>query len=530
MTAHLPARSTLLSVAFAASAAVAPSADAATLRLAIQAEPSSLAPSEVNGTVADGDVIADLYEGLTSVDAEGAIIPGAASEWQVSDNGKRYTFTLRDSARWADGKPVIADDFVSAFRAALNPESPSVYAALLYPLKNAQAAASNKMSLDKIGIHAKDNDTVVIELERPTPYLPALLANSVASPIPTHLIRSKGDKWKEPGTLVTNGAFTPTSWVPHDHLSATKNRYFHDADDVKLEGVEYIPTEGEAASVQRFRAKEFDILRSFPVNQITLLKKQLGDQVKLTPELNTYYYALNQREGQPTADKRVREALNLAIDRDIIAQKVMQDTVKPASGLVPPGVSNYHPAHMRGLDEPLTKRQQRARELLKEAGYDSEHPLNITLNYNKTSVNQPVAVVAAAMWKAVGIHTSMANTEANVHFSNLAEGKFGVGRATWLGDYDDANTFLDLLTSDNAKNYGAYKSSAYDALLDKANSMTDLERRAYQLRSAEQLALDDYALLPIYFDTSRNLVADRVHGWQANTINRHLSRWLSIAE
>lgn len=527
----LPASGRWLAAALMGSALTAASVNAwaaGNLRIGIQSEPSSLVPAEVNGTIADGDVLNDLYEGLTTVDASGEVIPGAASGWKVSDDGKRYTFTLRKDARWSDGKPVIAEDFVSGFRAALNPQSPSVYAALLYPLKNAQAIASNKAELSSLGIKAQGEHTVVIELNQPTPYLPALLTNSVASPIPSHLVRSAGQSWKKVGTLVTNGAFSPKQWIPHDHLTAVKNRYFHDAKHVSLDQVTYIPVEDENAATQRFRAGEFDIVRAFAANQYKRLKSQLGDELKLSPELDTYYFALNQRKGQPTADKRVREALNLGINRSIIADKIMQGTVLPAKGFVPPGVQDYQGASMPGLDAPFAKRQQHARELLKEAGYSSDHPLTITLNYNRTEINQPIAVAMGAMWKAIGVNTKFANTEANVHYSNLAAGHFGVGRATWLGDYDDANTFLAILESGNAKNYGHYHSTTYDQLMDKANGTTNVKARSQGLHKAEAQALSDYAMLPLYYDAARNLVSNEVHGWKANTINRHLARWESL--
>lgn len=508
-------------------AALAPPLQAATLRMAIQGEPASLAPARVNGTVFDNDVLGDLYEGLVTLDATGQYIPGVASGWQVSDDGRTYTFELREDARWSDGEPVKAVDFVTAFRTALDPKSPSVYASLFYPIEGAQQAARGEVALESIGVSAENEHQLRIELVQPITYLPALLAHIAASPLPTHLIERLGDDWSNIDEIVTNGAFAPRSWVSHDHLSAVKNPYFHAAESVALEGIDYYPMEDPAAGVQRFRAGEFDVVRSFPVGDYPRLAQQLGEQVRLSTELGVYYYALNQREGQPTSDKRVREALNLAIDREVIADKIMQGTVIPAAGFVPPGVDHYQGAQMPGLDAPLDQRQARARALLSDAGY-SASPLVLRLAFNENRANRSIAIAVAAMWRAIGIETELVNAEASVHFSNLAGGQFGIGRASWIGDYDDADNFLGILQSGNAKNYGGYRDDQFDALLERAAAEQDQQRRAAILQAAEAQALDDYALLPLYFDASRNLVAEGVKGWQDNVLNRHLARWLSL--
>ncbi|MFC0268854.1 peptide ABC transporter substrate-binding protein [Kushneria aurantia] len=515
-----PVAALLLCLPFAASAA--------TLDIGIQGEPSSLDAAGVNGAVLDNDVLGDLYEGLVTLGPEGDYRPGVARDWSVSDDGLVWTFELRDNARWSDGEAVTAEDFVLAFQRVLDPATASVYANLLYPIRGGAAINAGEAAPESLGVRADGEHRLVIELAHPTPWLPTLMAHIVASPVPAHLLREYGSDWTDLDHIATNGAFTPHSWTSHDHLAAVKNPWFHAADGVALDGVNYYPVEDLNSGLARFQSGELEIMRDFDANRLAWLRDHLGDAVHLHNQLATYYYALNSRPGHPTDDPRVREALNLALDRDIIANKVLSGAVTATDALVPAGTSGYTSQTMPGLDADRQARLARARTLLAAAGYGADNPLRLALRYNARDDHRRIAVAIAAMWRPLGIEVAMVNAEASVHYAALAEGDFDVARASWVADFDDASNFLGILTSDSAKNYGDYDSAEFDALMAESASERDPEARQALLEQAERVALGDYALAPIFSDAARNLVSPTVEGWADNAINRHLSRWISL--
>lgn len=510
--------------------AFANTAVAATLEIGIQGEPASLDTARIGGTTWENDVLGDLFEGLVTLDPSGEYIPGAASSWDVSDNGKVYTFHLRDDANWSDGEPVVAADFVLAFQRLFDPANGAVYASLFYPVRGAEAHTKGEQDASDLGIEAVDAKTLKITLDQPTPYFPTLLTHIAASPVPSHLVEQFGNDWTQMDHIATNGAFTPTSWVSHDHIAARKNAEFHAADDVALDGVDYYPVEDRSAGLQRFRAGGLDIVRDFSPDRYQWLQQNLADAVHLAPQLANYYFALNQRDGHPTADKRVREALNLAIRRNVIADQIMGGVVSPASGFVPDGVSHFEAQVMPGLDQDMDGRVAKAKALLEDAGYDADHPLELTLRYSTTEANKRIAVALAAMWQPLGVETQLINAEGAVHYAELAAGNFDVGRGSWVADFDDASNFLGILQSDSPKNYGGYQSDTFDQLMSQASRETDMGTRQRLLEQAERLALSDYAVAPIYVDVSRNLVNPKLAGWEDNALNRHLSRWLSLPQ
>ncbi|WP_456268208.1 peptide ABC transporter substrate-binding protein [Kushneria sp. AK178] len=501
---------------------------AATLDIGIYGEPASLDAARVTGAVYDNDVLGDLFEGLVTLSPDGDYQPGVATDWSVSDDGLTWTFNLRDDARWSDGEPVTAEDFVLAFQRALDPDIASIYANLLYPLDNAAAINRGDADVDTLGVHAVTDHRLEIQLEQPTPYLPTLMAHIIAAPVPAHVVAQYGNDWTQLEHIATNGAFMPSRWVSHDHIEAVKNPQFHDAESVTLDGVNYYLVENLNTGLSRFRSGNLDVMRDFDASRYQWLQDNLGDAVHLHNQLSTYYYALNNREGHPTSDVRVREALNLALRRDIIVEKVLQGAANATSALVPAGISHYEAQTMPGVDAPLDERLERARELLKDADYGPENPLDLRLRFNSRDDHRRIAVAAAAMWKPLGVNIEMVNAEANVHYAEIARGDFDVARASWVADFDDASNFLGILASGNAKNYSGYKSAAFDDLLAQAAAQSDQDERRELLEQAERQALGDYALAPIYADAARNLVNPDMTGWEDNAINRHLSRWISI--
>lgn len=498
-----------------------------TLRIAIMGEPASLDPHKISGTW-ENDVVGDLFEGLVTEAADGERIPGVAESWEISDDGTEYTFELRDDARWSDGEVVTAADFVYAFQRILNPATAADYAYLLYPVKNAETVYEGDADPETLGIEAVDDHTLKITLERSTPYFLDQLSHYTAYPVPKHVVEEHGDDWSRADHMVSNGPFKLERWRSQTRIEVSRNDQFHDADEVALDGVVYFPIEERTTALNRFRADEIDVARDFPTQQYDWLQENLPDATTTAPFLGIYYYTLNTRDGHPTADPRVREALSLAVRREVITNQILGTGEEPAYSFVPPGVNRYDAPQSSMADMSQEERMARAKELLAEAGYGPDDPLELNLRYNTSEDHRKVAIAIGAMWEPLGVEVELNNSEVAVHYEDMRQGDFDVGRAGWIGDYNDAQNFLSLLETGVANNYGAYSNEEFDALMDQASETQDLDERADIMAEAEKLALDETATLPIYYYVSRNLVNPDLQGWENNIEDIHRSRWVSF--
>ncbi|WP_104204827.1 peptide ABC transporter substrate-binding protein [Billgrantia saliphila] len=528
MFLHLRLRPTLLAITLAATLTTLPT-HADTLRIAIMGEPASLDPHKISGKW-ENDVVGDLFEGLVTEAADGERIPGVAESWEISEDGTVYTFHLREDARWSDGEPVTAEDFVFAFRRILDPATAADYAYLLYPVRNAEAIYTGAAEPHTLGIEALDARTLQITLERSTPYFLDQLSHYTAYPVPKHVVEEHGDRWSRAGNMVSNGPFKLQRWQSQTRIEVIPNEHFHAADDIALDEVVYFPIEERNTALNRFRAGEIDVAREFPTEQYAWLRDNLPDATHTAPFLGIYYYVFNSRDGHPTADPSVREALSLAVRREVISEQILGTGEEPAYSFVPPGVGHYDPAQLAFADMSQEERMARAQELMAEAGYGPDNPLELRLRYNTSEDHRKVAIAIAAMWKPLGVEVDLFNSEVAVHYADLRQGDFDVARAGWIGDYNDAQNFLSLLESGVANNYGAYSNEEFDALMREAAETQDLDRRGEIMADAEQVALDDSATLPINYYVSRNLVNPALQGWENNIEDIHRSRWISFED
>ena len=507
-----------------------PLCHADTLSVGIVGDMASLDPAAINGASWENDVLQDIYEGLVTTSPSGELIPGAASHWQVSPDGKTWTFTLRDDARWSDGALVTADDFVNAFRHQLDPKVAASYANMFYPIQHAQDVNGGKLPLTALGVESHNSGrTLVIKLEHPTPYILRILAHGTASPLPTHLI-AKDPQWKSIGHLITNGAFTPVEWAPQSYLRVQRNAAFHAVQDVSYDSVTYYITDSRQTAIMRFRAHALDIARTVPAERLQWLQQIEPNALHASSMLGSYFYAFNTVNGHPTSDPRVREALSLAVNRATIANQVLAGGFSPSYSLVPASMTDYTPQQVP--DAAITDdaaRTARARQLLEEAGYNPSHPLQIKLRYDNSEDNRKSALALSAMWQRIGVKSALEKAEPPIHHAALHQGDFDVARAKWDADYDDAMTFLDTLTSWSTNNYSHYSNTAYDALITQAVDAVDPTIRRQLLEQAEQMAMKDYALLPLMTQRSINLVSPSISGWQDNALDVHLARWMKPA-
>lgn len=488
------------------------------------AEPGTLDPQVISG-MWENHIVGDLFLGLLTEDMRGAAIAGAAESWQISLDGKTYTFKLRQDGKWSDGQPLTADDFVFSFRRILSPALAAKYANILYPIKNAQAYNTGKIKeAEKLGVKALDSHTLQINLEAPTPYFLTQLIHYTAYPVPKHVVEKFGKEWVKPEHIVSNGAFKLKEWKSQSYIRLVKNELFYDAANVKLKEVYFYPTEDRAAALKRFRAGELDMNGEFPAEQYQWLKTNMPKETRVSPKFGVYFYPINQRQKR-FQDKRVREALNLGVDRETIVSKITTTGEMPAYNFVPP-LEGYTKPQFVFKNMSKQERIDRAKKLLQEAGYTKDSPLKLTIRYNTSENHKKIAIAIAAMWKTIGVEADFLNAEAAIHYKEMEEGNFDIARAGWIGDYPDAQTFLMLLQYPNKLNYGAYQSQKYNDLMQKAGITLDTQKRIDIMQEAEQTALDDYATIPIYHYIAKNLVATYIKGWQPNAKDIHRSRWI----
>lgn len=492
------------------------------------AEPETLDIHKSSG-VTEANIQRDMFEGLLVEDASGKLQPGMAEKWEISSDGKVYTFHLRD-ALWSDGTPVTADDFVFAYRRALDPATASDYAFILWPIENAESY-SKGTSKDpaQVGVKAISPKTLEIRLRAPTPYFLGLLTHPMTFPLPQKAVQTAGNAWIKPENIRCNGAYCLSEWQPQAHVKLTKNPHYRRAKDIAIDTVYYIPTEDQNSELKRFRAGELDITNDVPADQIKTVQQDFPKEFRNTPYIGTYYYAFNLQQPPFKDNPKLTRALALAIDRDILTDKITQGGEIPAWGWLP-AVDNYTQQSMEEKALDKAAREQRAKELYAESGYGPDKPLEVEILYNTSDNNKKLAVAIAAMWKQVlGVKTTLRNEEWKVYLNSRRQKQFQVVRASWIGDYNDAHTFLSLFKSDVGEmNTSGYANPEYDRLLKEAESQADPQKRREAMEQAERVLLADTPIIPIYFNTSQHLVSSKVTGWEDNIMDVHHTQYLGL--
>ena len=478
----------------------------------IKDEPASLDPAKAVG-LPEIEVIRDLFEGLVNQDASGKIIPGVATSWQSSDQ-RLWTFTLRDDAKWSDGTPVTAQDFVYSWQRLVNPKTTSPFAwfAALAGIAHAQDIIDGKAKPDTLGVSALDTHTLRVQLDKPLPWFVNLTANF--SLFPVQKANVEGSKnWTRPGTLVGNGAYVLSEHMVNEKLVAIANKQYWDNAKTVIQKVTFVPINQESTTVKRYQAGDIDITESFPKNMYQKLLKALPGQVYTPPQLGTYYYAFNTQKG-PTADVRVRLALSMSIDRRIIADKVLGTGEKPAWRFTPDVTAGFTPQTSEREELTQAELNAQAKMLLQAAGYGPNRPLKLTLLYNISENNQKIAIAVASMWKKnLGVAVKLQNQEWKTYIDSRNSGKFDVIRASWVGDYNEPSTFLSLLTSTNSGNIARFNNPTYDKVIHQASLETSAEARNTDYNEAEKLLSENAPIAPIYQYTNGRLIKPWVKGY-----------------
>ena len=484
------------------------------------AEPQSLDPAIITGQP-DGRAAGALFEGLTRLNPKTATAePAIAERWDVSTNGKLYTFHLRKNAKWSTGAPITSEDFIYSWRRVVDPLTASEYAGQLFFVQNAEEISMGKIKdLSQLGVRAIDTHTLRVELNAPCPFFLDLCAFRTLSVVPRAAIEKHGDRWLLTPPVPTSGPYALESWRIRDKIRIRKNPYYWDAANVQNEIIDLLPIDQQTTALSLYTTGQVDIIWDKG-----LVPNELLDVLRNRPDMHTFDYLGTEFirynvTKKPFDDPRVRKALALAIDKQRLVDKITKGGEKIASSYTPPGTAHYLPPAGLGHDPSLAKK------LLAEAGFPNGKgfPNFIYLTSNtKTSVQ--LAVEIQEMWqRELGIHCEIAQKEWKVYLTDQSELNYDVSRSGWVGDYNDPNTFLDMFMSNNGNNRTGWKNPRYDQLMRDANQITDLNRRAEMLRDAETLLVhDDLPIIPLFFRTGVNFFDPaKFEGIYFNLLDEH---------
>jgi oligopeptide transport system substrate-binding protein len=498
------------------------------LHVGNEAELQTLDPHRAED-VASFNVLLDIYEGLLAEGPNGELVPGVATDWTVSEDGKRYVFNLRREARWSNGDPVTAHDFVYGLRRGVDPKTLSVYSYILSPLLNANEITAGKLPPEELGVRAIDDHTLEIKLANPTPYFLELMAHSMSYPVHRASLAAHGDQWTRPGNLVGNGAFKLDDWVVQSHVKVVRNPNYWDDANTKLEEVWFYPTEDLNAEFQRYRALELDMTGIVPAAQIGFIRENYADQLLIAPYLGSYYYGFNVTRAPFKDNPKLRRALSLAVNRDVITKQILNVGQISSYGFVPP-IPSYTQQQMPEASWTQEQREAEAKRLYAEAGYGPGNPLRTQLMYNTQEDHRRIAVAIASMWKQVlGVEVEILNQEWKV-FLDTRNKKVDtqVFRAGWIGDYNDPFTYLEILRSTVGQNDTGYDDPEYDRLVAASQSERDPQARMELLQEAERVMLADMPILPLYIYVRPRLIQPWVGGYEPNIMDRHRHKYMYV--
>ena len=491
-------------------------------------EPGTLDPHRAEGVPAS-NVLRDLFEGLVMEDPSGAYISGAAESWSLSEDAKTYVFKMRENGKWSNGDVVTAEDFVYGLRRSVDPATLSNYSSMLYPIKNARDIVLGKRSSETLGVRANGPTTLIIELEEPTPYFLSLLTHSTTYATHRPSVEKFGARFTRPGNLVGNGAFKLEEWRVQSHIKLVRNTEYWDNKNTTLEEVYYYPIDDVNSSFKRYRAQELDFTETVLAEQLPWIRQCLPGDLKISPYFGSYYYGFNNTQPPFKNKPKLRTALSMAVDRNVITDIILGAGQIPAYSLVP-SVKTFKAVPANWSQWTQEQRNQEAQRLYSEAGFSKEKPLEVEILYNTSDNHKRIALAIAAMWKqTLGVKTTLRNQEWKVFLeTRRMKQETQVYRAGWIGDYDDPYTFSQLLHSENEMNHPGYSNKEYDGLINLAAIKNAGEERLEILREAERLMLEDMPIIPLYFYVSQHLIKPWVSGLEGNVMDHHYSKYVRI--
>lgn len=492
------------------------------------AEPKDLDPHLTTG-VPEFHILINLFDGLTGKDPKTLEpTPGAAESWKISKDGKTYTFKLRKDGKWSNGDPVTAKDFIYSWTRLLKPETAAEYAHQGYYIKNGQAFNKGKIKDPKqLGLKAIDDHTLEVQLENPTPFFLGLTYHHSLYPVHQSTVEKHGAKWTRPGNMVGNGAFMLDRWETNKILTVKPNPHHWDRATVKLAEVHFHPIENTDTEEKMFRAKKLHITETLPTEKVPVWQKDTSGVYQQHPYLGTYFYWVNVLK-KPLDNKLVRQALTLAVDRTKIVKFITKGGQLPGTTFTPPGTAGYQPTPRLPADG---SQVEKAKELLAKAGYPGGKgfpPMEIL--YNTNDGHKKIAEAIQQMWKeTLGIDVRLFNQEWKVYLDNQRNGNFQLSRAGWIGDYNDPNTFLDMLGTGIETNHSSWSNKEFDSLIAQAAKERNLQKRLTYFQKAEDILLEELPVIPLYIYTRVYLKSQEVEGWHPNIEDIHPLKFVSLS-
>ena len=494
-------------------------------------DPETMDPT-LNNSSGAGTMILNAFEGLMVLDENDQPVEGTAESMEVSEDGLVYTFKIREDAKWSDGEAVTADNFKYSWLRALNKETAAEYAYQLFYIKNAEKFYNGEATAEEVGINVIDEKTLEVTLETPTAYFPQLLAFTTYVPLREDIVSANPEGWAtNPETYVSNGPFKLVQWDMKDQLVFEKNGNYWDKDSVKLESLTFKLVTDDTTAYSELKAGNFDMVNSVPTNEIEPgIEEGL---VHVNPKLGNYYFAINVGKQDTLSEdvkevlnnKLVRQALNLAIDRQEIIDNVGKAEQIPAYSFVPQGITDengndfaskeyYDPSDMEG-------NIAKAKELLKEAGYENGNGIpTIELMYNSEGSHKDICQIIQQNWEEIGVNVELTNQEWAVFLNTRQQGDYQIARHGWIGDYIDPMTFLDLWVTGGGNNDCGFSNARYDELIAAAKVETDSAKRLEMLREAEDILMDEMPILPIYYYTTVTAANENVKGVRISTLGK----------
>ena len=490
------------------------------------AEPDTLDPARAEGVPAN-NVIRELFEGLTATDGAGKIVPGVAESWKQTD-ATTWVFKLRQNAKWSNGDPVTSEDFVYALRRFVDPKTASEYASSfgIFMLHGKDIVAG-KLPPSELGVKALDKHTLEIKTPYPVAFMPDLLANTQLGPVHKATVEKFGKDWTKPANIVSNGAFTLANWEVNSKIVLTKSPTYWDAKNVQLTKYTYLAVEDYAADVKLYESGENDFVYQLPPGTYEKYKTQYPKEIRNSPMLGLRYYSFLNTD-PVLKDIRVRKALSMALDRDILAQRVTADGQSPAYGVTVKGVSGADVTTYDWASWPMDKRVTEAKKLLAEAGVAAGTKLKFA--YNTNDYHKKMAIFAASEWKSkLGLDVELEAMEFKVLIKKRNDGEYQIARNGWVADYNDATTFLTLVQCDSDQNAQKNCNRKAEALIDQGNQSQDPAKRKTLLTQAAKMIMDDYPMLPLLQYTVPRLVKSYVGGYtNTNSLDRYRAKDLYI--
>ena len=482
-------------------------------------------------------VVNDLFAGLMDFDQTNKPILGMASSVDISSDGKTYTFHLRNNLKFSDGTPITADDFVYSWQRLVDPKTASPYNFILRDIVNADAIMKGKLSPNTLGVKAtitQNIDTFIVTLVHPSNAFLSYITLPNAFVVPKHIIQKYGNDWTNPKYMVTSGAYTLKEHVINGHILTEKNPNYYDASNVAIPRIEYFPYVDTNTSIANYKSGHLDTTgQIMPINQYQKLKQEYPNELHTALWERIDFLNFNMKLPKYANNLNLRKALSIAIDREIITQKVLNANQQPLYSIISPTIENGKYADIQYSWSKLPRKEQilMAQALYKDAGYDKDHPLTVTLKYKTNDLYKKVAIAIASMWsETLGVKVILQNQEWKTLVHTLHSGDYDIATGGWGADFNSVTTYTPLYLCDNGNNNTHYCNNKYDTLINTAENTTDLKDQEKIYKQALELMLDKYTIIPLFQPTHQRLISPRVHNYnmEQNYLDNIQSKWIKF--